>query len=179
MADSGQFILAVLRNTPWWTWVLLAYLILQGIRAMRGGSTSLLRLSIVPIAFAAWGLWGIFDRFDGSRFSIAIWLMSVGIGFTFGMVHMASLNVGINKRERTLELPGSSIALISGLLVFMIKYVLAVLSAIHPQVLTETWFLIVDVGITGLVAGLFAGRLFNLWQRYRTAVASASQTFAG
>jgi hypothetical protein len=63
-------------------------------------------------------------------------------------------------------MPGSSLALATGLLVFGIKYGLAVFLAIHPEARSTLWFLVVDVGVTGLVAGVFAGRLFMLWRRY-------------
>ncbi len=172
MADTGPFILAVVKNTPLWVWALFAYLIFQGVRALKGGSTSFVRLSIMPIAFAIWGLWGVFEKFHGSSFSILTWLMSVGIGFAFGMLRMASLNIGIDRKAGTFELPGSSIPLIASLLVFGIKYILSVLTAIRPETLSAPWFLIVDVGMTGFFAGLFAGRLFGLWRKYKSAAST-------
>jgi hypothetical protein len=167
MTNIGPFILVVLKNTPLWVWALLAYLILQGTRALKGGPTSFTRLSIMPIAFAIWGLWGVFEKFHGNGFSILAWLASVGVGTAFGMLRTASLDIIVDRRTGTLELPGSAMPLISSLLVFAVKYALSVLVALRPETLAAPWFLIVDVGITGLFAGLLAGRLFSLWRKYK------------
>lgn len=170
--NTGQFILAVLRNTPWWTWALLAFLIAQGVLARRPGHASLTRLSIIPIIFLVWGLWSVFARFHGSGLSIGVWLASFALGLGFGVLRTAPLNIPINQNSRTFELPGSPMPLVSALLVFAIKYSLAVASAVHSDIRSTTWFLVADVGVTGLVAGLFAGRLLSLWLKYRSAVAN-------
>lgn len=168
MADLAQFILTILKDTPWWVWVLLAYLIFQGTRALRGGATTFLRLSIMPLAFAVWGLWTIFDLFHGSAASIALWALSFAAGIGLGMAYMASVEVRFDRERQLVELPGSSFTLVWSLLIFCIKYALAVLLAIEPDTLASLWFLIADVGITGLIAGMFAGRLLSLRQKYRS-----------
>ncbi|WP_230530649.1 DUF6622 family protein [Microvirga roseola] len=172
MADTGRFILAVLSNTPWWSWAFLAYLIVQGLRAMKGGQTTFLRLSTMPVAFALWGLWTVFDRFHGSGLSIAIWVVSFCLGTAFGIARTAAIEVHFEKERQVFDLPGSTFTLASSLLVFGIKYTLAVLSAIQPEAPTGLWFLICDVGSTGLIAGMFAGRLFSLRQKYKSAISS-------
>jgi hypothetical protein len=174
--ESGRFIIAVLKNTPWWTWVLLAYLIYQGVRAMRGGPTSLMGLSIIPIALLVWGLWVVVDRFHGNGPSLIVWVICFALGLSFGILRTASLSIHVDKERNTIELPGSSMALVSALLVFGIKYALAVLSAVRPDTVATLWFLIVDVGTTGLIAGVFAGRLFSLWRKYKSAAPRGAAT---
>ncbi|WP_112663248.1 DUF6622 family protein [Microvirga flavescens] len=172
MIEAWYFLLAVVKNTPLWTWLLLAYLIFRGVRAMRRGVASLWRLSIVPMAFAIWGIWGVFERYHASSLSIAIWIASIGLGLVSGALLASRIEVRVDKKKKLLELPGSPLSLLSILGVFSLKYVLTVLAVIQPKTAVDVWFVIVDVGTTGLVAGAFGGRFINLWQRCQTAPSS-------
>lgn len=166
MTDIGTFILAALKNTPWWSWALLAYLIVQGVRAMRGGETSFARLSAMPIIFAVWGLWSVFALFQASMSSLIVWAVSFFPGGGLGFLRAAAMDIRTDRTRQVIILPGSAMALVSSLLIFAVKYTLAVMMAVQRDIVGATWFLIVDVGVTGLVAGLFAGRLLGLWRKY-------------
>lgn len=48
----------ILIHTPVWVWMLLAFLLWQGIQAMRPRRTPIWRALIVPVAFIAWGCRG-------------------------------------------------------------------------------------------------------------------------
>src|SRR5690348_12939603 len=51
-----QFAFGIIRHTPLWAWILLAYLIWQGIKAMGPRTTTIWRALIVPVVFIVWGL---------------------------------------------------------------------------------------------------------------------------
>ena len=51
-----QFAIGVITHTPIWAWLLLAYLVWQGIKAMQPRTSSIWRALIVPMIFIIWGL---------------------------------------------------------------------------------------------------------------------------
>ena len=57
-----QFAWQILTHTPIWAWVLLAWLIWQGIRAMRPRTGTIGRALIVPAVFIVWGLSRLLSR---------------------------------------------------------------------------------------------------------------------
>ena len=50
------FALGIITHTPIWAWILLAYLVWQGIKAMQPRTTTIWRALIVPAIFIVWGL---------------------------------------------------------------------------------------------------------------------------
>lgn len=46
----------ILIHTPVWVWMLLAFLLWQGIQAMRPRRTPIWRALIVPVVFIVWGV---------------------------------------------------------------------------------------------------------------------------
>ena len=50
------FFYQILIHTPPWVWILLAYLVFQGIKAMQPRKTPIWRALIVPVVFIAWGI---------------------------------------------------------------------------------------------------------------------------
>ncbi len=54
-----MFVITVLRHTPIWVWVLLAFLIYRGIMMLRPREVSPSRMLIIPVVFLVWGLTGM------------------------------------------------------------------------------------------------------------------------
>jgi hypothetical protein len=55
-SEAFMSVEAIVRGTPLWVWLLLAYLLSRGLKALKGGTTPLSKLAIVPVVFAVWGL---------------------------------------------------------------------------------------------------------------------------
>ena len=51
-----QFAIGIITHTPVWVWILLAYLVWQGIKGMQPRTSTLWRALIVPAIFIVWGL---------------------------------------------------------------------------------------------------------------------------
>ncbi len=54
-------VLQIVANTPIWVWVLLAYLLFIGIRALRPSTAPLWRIAILPMVFFVWGLASLYQ----------------------------------------------------------------------------------------------------------------------
>ena len=71
-------------NTPPWVWLLFAFLMFLGIRALKPSTTSLPRLAILPAVFFVWGVSGVVAAYGIRPLSIIAWLAAFVIGVGCG-----------------------------------------------------------------------------------------------
>ena len=169
MLNAFGFVIEMARQTPVWVWALFAFLIYRGTMALNGSVTSLPRLAIVPVVFAAWGLWSVATGSYQPGLSSLIWVASFAFGAMLGALRTSRTAIQVDRAAGLVALPGSPMVLVLVLVVFSVKYALGAWAAIQPGAAQSPAFVIYDVGITGAVAGMFAGRLLMLWQRMRSA----------
>jgi hypothetical protein len=169
MLHAFDFVIEMARGTPVWVWVLFAYLVVRGTRALQGSVTTLGRLAVVPIVFSAWGLWSVATQSRDPGLTGLIWAASFVVGASLGALRTARMPIQVDRSAGLVALPGSPMVLVLVLVVFCVKYALGAWAAIQPSATQTPAFMIYDVGITGLVAGMFAGRLLTLRQRVGSA----------
>jgi len=61
---------------PLWAWILLAYLVWQGIKAMGPRTTTIWRALIVPAVFIVWGLSRIGLGPQGNVWPLVAWIVA-------------------------------------------------------------------------------------------------------
>jgi hypothetical protein len=164
-----QFVTEIIARTPLWIWVLFAFLLFIGIRALRASTVSFVRLAILPLVFLAWGLSGFVTTYGLRPIGMAVWLVAVVIGFALGRVAVRAIEIRADKERRLIRLPGSVVPLVLVLVIFATKYTLGVLSGMQPGISAVPLYMSVDVGVSGLLTGMFAGRIFALWRKYQAA----------
>ncbi len=164
-----QFVIETVARTPLWVWALLAFLLFIGIRALRPTTASFARLAILPVVFLAWGLSGFATTYGLRPIGIAVWIAALAVGAGFGWLVARSIEIHADKERGLLRLPGSALNLVLILIIFATKYTLGVLAGLRPSIIGELLFMATDVGVSGLLTGLFAGRLFGLWRKYQAA----------
>ena len=158
-----MFAYQILIHTPPWVWILLAYLVWQGIKAMRPRKAPIWRALIVPFVFIAWGISRIgFGQHD-NQWPFVAW----------GVAALALLPLGVltprpfDVDHKTGEIirPGSAFALIRNLVVFTLQYTVSVISAIDAG--DRALAIIVGRSISGATAGYFFGSMIALLLAYR------------
>ena len=164
-----SFVLAVLKGTPVWVWVLLAYLVYRGVKALRTSVTSLPKLAVIPTVFVIWGIWGTYAAFGGSPVSLALWLTSFVLGTALGYWRMAAAPIRVDRERQLIELPGGPMTLIVILVMFGVQYTLNVTAALDPKAREALWFILVSVGCSGGAGGLFLGRFLGLYRKLQSA----------
>ncbi|MBR0756050.1 hypothetical protein JQ604_28080 [Bradyrhizobium jicamae] len=156
------FAYGILTHTPLWAWLLLGYLVWQGIKATQPRTTTIWRALIVPAVFIVWGVSRLGLRQD------SIWPL-----IAWGTAVVALVPVGI-LTPRPFELdhktgqimrPGSLFPLVRNLVVFGLQYAVAVISAIdvHDRLLAA----IVGRTIAGATSGYFIGSAIALLLAYQ------------
>jgi hypothetical protein len=164
-----QFVIETVARTPIWVWVLLAFLLFIGVRALRPMIASFTRLAILPLVFLVWGLSGFATTYGLRPVGLTVWCVALVVGVGIGLLVARSIEIKADKERGFIRLPGSALNLILTLIIFSTKYTLGVLAGLRPTITDELLFMATDVGVSGLLTGLFAGRLFGLWRKYQSA----------
>lgn len=127
-----SIVLTIVRNTPWWVFVLFALLLALGVQALRGCVISVWRLLVTPVIFIGWGVISLALQLVFSPILIVDWVVAALIGAAIAWTMIRLDDVRIDRARQLVSLPGSALPLIRSLLIFSAKYGLAVAVAIAP-----------------------------------------------
>lgn len=157
---------AILQHTPSWVWVLLAFLVFRGVQSMRGGTTKIYRLAIVPVIFTLWGLYGLITQPTMNWLACSAWLAGVLLGLASGFAMARRSAMTADRIHGTITLPGSPVPLMLMLLIFIVKFWLGFALATHATP-PDSPYPILAALVSGLVAGIFVGRFSAYVQAIR------------
>jgi hypothetical protein len=169
MNATVQTILQIIAGTPLWVWVLLGGLVLVGVRALRPATLSPVRLAALPVAFLLWGVERLLSTFALSATSVGGWLIALVLGIGLGRLLVARVALRADKIRGLLHLPGSPLNLVLMLLIFGVHYVFGFLKATRPGLVGDPSFVLLNLGVAGLLTGILVGRFWGLWEKYRRA----------
>ena len=158
-----KFAWQILTHTPIWAFVLLAYLVWIGIKAMRPRTVTIWRSLIVPAVFIVWGLSRLLSRQDFAAPLIA-WLGAAAVLLVVGLLTARPLELDHITGE--IKRPGGVMPLIRNVTVFALQYTVAVIAAVDPH--DATTVAIVGRAISGGTTGYFLGRTVALLRQYWT-----------
>jgi len=162
----------IVSHTPVWVWILLAFLVSRGLKALKGGTAPLSKLAIVPAVFAAWGLLHLFREPSAGWITALAWLVGAAAGLGIGTVLARTSGMSVDRLQKTVTLPGSVVPLVLILVTFASKFGLGVeLATTHAGL--DSMYVILDGLVSGLVAGIFAGRFLIYWLGFRPVPAPA------
>lgn len=158
-----MFAYQILVHTPPWVWILFAYLVWQGIKAMQPRTIPIWRALIVPVVFIVWGISRIgFGHLDNA-WPLVAWIAAALVLLPLGVVTPRPFEVDHKTGE--IIRPGSAFALIRNLVVFTLQYGVGVISAIDAG--DRALAIIVGRAISGATAGYFFGSMIALLLAYR------------
>jgi hypothetical protein len=155
--------LTILQHSPWWIYPLLLLLIWFGVRGMRPRTLPIRRLAVVPLVFTGWGIVSILSRPTTSGGLIADWLVCAAVGAAW--LSTQRMTVAIDFARGKVTLQGSIGPLVRNLLIFAMKYAVGMAMALLPTRRAE--IAVLDIGISGAMAGYFLGWLARLTTVYR------------
>lgn len=161
---AWQFII----NTPWWVYLLLAYLIFIGIKASNTRIVSIKKLLIAPVIFTVLSLETLLTAFKITPLSVGTWIAAIIIGIGLGWLQIIRHKLIVDKPHLLIKVPGSWLTLILVLIIFVSKYYFGYQIAVDPQLETQTGFEISMLGVSGVCTGLFIGRVIAYFYRLNT-----------
>jgi hypothetical protein len=167
------FFVQMLAHTPPYVFVLLAYLIWQGVQSLRTRRLPIWRMLIVPGLFEATGLLLLVLRPSSDIMPMAAWLV--------GLVAFAPLGFVTGPRllavERTSVIrAGSRVSLVRNLLVFGAQYGIAVALFRHPE--AHASLTVAGHAVSGTSVGYIIGWTIAFRRRYLARRNAAFSTLA-
>ncbi|MDR5760347.1 DUF6622 family protein [Caballeronia sp. LZ035] len=156
--------IAILQGTPTWVWVLLAFLLYRGIKALQTNTAPLSKLAVVPLIFAGLGIAHLMsDPFAGWS-AVLAWIIGVGAGIAGGMFTASRTRFIVDPIARTVMLPGSFVPLLLISAIFIAKFWIGFEMATTMLATSLIHYASLDAAISGLVAGMFGGRFITYWR---------------
>jgi putative effector of murein hydrolase LrgA (UPF0299 family) len=157
------FAYQILTHTPLWVFVLLAYLVWQGIKAMQPRNVPIWRALIVPVVFIVWGISRIGFGHQDSVWPLVAWIAAALVLLPLGVLTPRPFEV--DHATGQIIRPGSAFALVRNLIVFFLQYAVGVISAIDAS--DRAFAIIAGRTISGATAGYFIGSTIALLIAYR------------
>ncbi len=157
-----QFAVGVITHTPVWAWILLAYLVWQGIKAMQPRTSTIWRALIVPAIFIVWGLSRLGFGQQAGIAPLVAWIAAALVLLPVGVLTPRPFEVDHSTGQ--IKRPGSIFPLIRNILVFAAQYAIAVTAAIHTD--DRATAVMVGRAISGATAGYFIGSTIAMLRQY-------------
>ncbi len=166
--DAMRFAEDVIAHTPPFVWVILALIVFRMWRLMRKRWVSLTRLLIQAVLFIGLGVAGLAWR---SGLDAGGWAAAAALLFPAGFF-TAPHPLAVDHKAGKLLIPASMLMPMRLLLIFVVRYSLAVLMALHPDRHDE---LMLAISLfSGAVAGYYLGWSAFLLRAYRQAPRAVS-----
>ncbi len=170
---------AIIQNTPYWVWALLAGLIALGTSQLAGRNVSLARATAMPLAMTGLSVYGLVSAFGGAGLvgaSVGAWLVAACAiaGLALWLQPAAPSGTLYAAASRSFYIPGSAMPLALILGIFLTKYFVGVELALQPALARDSSFALQIALLYGVFNGLFAARALRLWCLVRRSAAFAA-----
>ncbi|OAB39365.1 hypothetical protein PMSD_05435 [Paenibacillus macquariensis subsp. defensor] len=142
----------IIANTAIWVWILLAVLVILGVRGSQEKKVNIKRMFIAPLIFMIWGLWTITTSLPHPGFNLIFYIIFVIPGFVIGYVLNQNFQ-GFRLHNSIVLKKQSYLPLFVVLLNFIVKYILNVMLVFYHS----TFFHAVYSSGNGLTVGMFLG----------------------
>lgn len=158
-------IIDALKETPWWVYLLLAYLISRGVLALKTRTISIYKIFILPTVFFIWGLSSLVGKLHNTQF-IILWVSGLFLGCVIGWLMYCRSRIQIDKEHGLVTFPGSSLTLILVLTIFAVKYFFGYIQ--ETNALTEYSCLLTAINAltSGIITGIFMGIVASVLYKY-------------
>jgi hypothetical protein len=154
----------IVYGTPIWVWVLLAFLLSRGFKALKSGTAPLSQLAIVPLIFAGWGIAHLISDPLAGWSAVIAWIAGSLVGIVGGAFIASRSRFIVDPAAKTVMLPGSPLPLFLMIAIFATKFWLGFeIATIADASLLGTYVLI-GAAVSGAVAGVFTGRFITYWR---------------
>ena len=157
------FIFTVLSRTPLWVWALLAALVALGLLQARDHVLPRARVLIQPLALGALSLVGVGGAFGMLALPLGGWLAGLALG--------AALNQPLRLPRQVQARPDGRFAIGGNwaplgllMLIFWLRYTLAVALAMVPALAGEPALVAAASLLYGTASGLFGARAWRVLQ---------------
>lgn len=149
----------IISHTPTYVWALLAFLVYRGVLASRERDIALRALFIIPAVMLWLSLSSMSEHGALGGGVWGVWLLGMLAGAALTWKLGSRIVVAVDRAAGTVRQRGSWTPLMLMMAIFVTKYVVAVLTAMHPELQQHLVFATAVTMLFGLFNGVFVGRL--------------------
>ena len=157
-------LLQILAHTPKWVFALFFGLVWLGSRQLLAGRVSLTRVTIMPVAMGGLAIYGVLSAFGDTPLALAGWALAALASAAVVLHRPLPAGIRYDASARSFQMPGSAVPLVLMMGIFMTKYSVGVLFAMHPE-LARHHDIAIGIGtLYGAFSGIFMARSLRLWK---------------
>jgi hypothetical protein len=150
--------LIMIKTTPLWVWLLLAFLIYRGAKALGPSTVTPWRMLLLPVIFFVWAFMGILSGLQDVSIALTTFTAALAAGGVLGwQLVRRQPGVKLDPDSGLVRRPGSSIPLVLICIGFSLKYTLSVFLARRPELGGMSGFCALYGALSGAVDGAFWG----------------------
>ena len=154
-------IFEILAHTPKWVFGLLIFLVILGLQQAKDRTVRKYLILPLPIGMIFLSYFGVSSSFGLSLTPIGLWFLSlVGVAFLVTKYFPAK-GVEFNSETDKFNITGSWIPFLLMMAIFFIKYLVGVLDALQPTIVSNPVFVIACSLIYGAFSGIFVARALS------------------
>ncbi len=159
-----RFVYGVLSHTPLWVWAILAALVMLGLKQSQDHVVSRGRLIVQPLALGLLSLLAATSAFGLQWLPLAGWAAGVMLGIALNRPLVLPRQVQALAGNRW-AIGGSWAPLALLMLIFWLRYAVAVSLAVSPGLAHIGLFVLASGLLYGVATGLFAARALRVLQQ--------------
>lgn len=161
-----QQVSTLLSHVPVWVWLVLAYGLWAGVKALGTRNISLVMASIVPVVFLGLSLSSLVNIVVQAPAVGLVWLLALGVGGALGWYYFSPEPLEVHRSRGTLVVPGTWTFLVLFVVIFVTKYAYGYELATDPVVAGSPAFQLIVFGLSGVATGIVTGRTGRLYNYY-------------
>ena len=154
----------IITRTPIWVWAILGLLLWVGLQQSVPRSVSLRRITVLPLVMIGLSLAGMFTAFGAGGHALLAWGLAAVVAGAVVMSRSLPQATQYNSWTQQFQLPGSWTPLVLMMGIFITKYAVGVMLAMHPGLARDALFSQSVGALYGGFSGVFAGRAARLWR---------------
>ncbi|ELX13917.1 hypothetical protein Jab_1c25610 [Janthinobacterium sp. HH01] len=148
----------IISHTPLYVWAVLALLVYRGLLASRDREISLKKLWIMPVAMLGLSLSSMSGNGVLGGGVWGVWAAGLLAGAALAWKLDGGVRIVVNRAAGTVFQRGSWLPLALMVAIFVAKYAVAVVTAMHPETRHNFLFMLAVTSGFGLLSGMFIGR---------------------
>lgn len=158
----------ILVNTPWWVYLLLVVLIQMGVRASKTGVVHLGKLTIAPLIFTYMAIETLVNNLVLTPYVYSVFAGTLLLGILLGWIQVSMQSLRFDKAKWLIEVPGTWTVMLVIIIIFVAKYYFGYALSVDPNVIHNSFFEVMFIGVTAVCTGLFIGKFLCYMKRMYT-----------
>ncbi len=156
--------LSILAGTPVWVWVLFAGLVYLGWKQSRDRDVPKKRVLLVPIIMVLLSLHGAMSSFSSGSEPVLFWGAGLVCTLLLCKLIFPFQSASYDTVNNTFHIAGSWVPLLIIMGIFITKYTVGVMTAMHNPVLEQPEAIASLSFLYGVFSGFFIARSLTLFQ---------------